>query len=134
MAESLFAQFARQRTVMVTTYKRDGSGVPKPMSIAVDGERAYLRTFDKAWKVKRLARNPAAAVTACSFRGKLTGGPTVNASARLLEGAEDERASELINRKYPIFEGKVALGMFKLRGWKPVHYELTAAGESPGGS
>jgi PPOX class probable F420-dependent enzyme len=132
MAESPFAQFARQRTVLVTTYKRDGSPVGKPMSIAVDGDHAYLRTFDKAWKVKRLHNNPAAALTACSFRGKAQGGPTINATARRLEGADDQRASELINRKYPIFEGKVALTMFKLRGWKSVHYELTATSDSPG--
>lgn len=34
-----------EKTVMVTTYRRDGRPVETPMHIAVQGDRAYVRTY-----------------------------------------------------------------------------------------
>jgi PPOX class probable F420-dependent enzyme len=121
-----FAPFTDQRTVLVTTYKRDGTAVAKPMSIAVEGDRAFLRSAHKAWKVKRLRNNPNVLVAPCTFRGKPVEGPTVRATARLLEGEEDAHASDAIKRKYRVFEGMVVPALFWLSRWKALHYELTA--------
>ena len=33
---------------MLTTYKRDGTPVPTPVSIAFDGDRAFFRSYDQA--------------------------------------------------------------------------------------
>ena len=41
-------------TILLTTYKRDGTPVPTPVSIAFDGDRAFFRSYDQAWKTKRL--------------------------------------------------------------------------------
>ena len=46
------------RTISLTTYKRDGAPVATPVSIAFDGERAFFRSYDRAWKTKRLRNNP----------------------------------------------------------------------------
>jgi len=40
------------KTILLTTYKRDGTAVGTPVSIAFDGDRAFFRSYDKAWKTK----------------------------------------------------------------------------------
>jgi PPOX class probable F420-dependent enzyme len=52
------APFVHQRTILLTSYRRDGTPVGTPVSIAVDGDHAYIRTYDAAWKQKRMRRNP----------------------------------------------------------------------------
>ncbi len=42
------APYVRQKTVLLTTYKRDGTQVGTPVHIAVDGDHAYVRTY-AAW-------------------------------------------------------------------------------------
>ena len=46
------------KTILLTTYKRDGTAVDTPVSIAFDGDQAFFRSYDKAWKTKRLRNNP----------------------------------------------------------------------------
>lgn len=46
------------KTVLLTSYRRDGTAVATPVSVAFDGERAFLRSWNKAWKTKRLRNNP----------------------------------------------------------------------------
>jgi hypothetical protein len=38
------------KTILLTIYKRDGTGVDTPVSIAFDGDRAYFHSWNKAWK------------------------------------------------------------------------------------
>ena len=52
------APFVRQKTVLLTSYRRDGRPVGTPVSIAVDGDRAVVRSFAKAWKTRRIGHNP----------------------------------------------------------------------------
>jgi len=47
-----FASVRNAKTVLLTTYKRDGTPVGTPVSIAFDGDRAFFRSYDKAWKTK----------------------------------------------------------------------------------
>ena len=44
----------RTHTVLLTTFRRDGSPVESPVSLAVEGDRAVFRTWDTAWKARRL--------------------------------------------------------------------------------
>jgi PPOX class probable F420-dependent enzyme len=46
-------QIRETKTVLLTTFKRDGSPVGTPVSIAFDGDRAFVRTWHKAWTSKR---------------------------------------------------------------------------------
>ena len=36
------------KTVLLRTFKRDGTPVPTPVSIAFDGDRAFFRSYDQA--------------------------------------------------------------------------------------
>ena len=63
------------KTILLTTYKRDGTAVRTPVSIAFDGDWAFFRSYDKAWKTRRLRNNPRVEATACTLLGKPTGWP-----------------------------------------------------------
>ncbi len=45
------------KTILLTTYRRDGTPIGTPVSIAFDGERAFFRSYDKAWKTKNPFQN-----------------------------------------------------------------------------
>jgi PPOX class probable F420-dependent enzyme len=123
---SQLAPLENQWAVLLTTYRRDGTPVGTAVNIAVDDGRAYVRTYDKAGKIKRVRNNPEVEVAPCKPSGKPTG-PAIHARARILNDAdaELERASDLINHKHPIVQRVgVQLG-HKLRGYKTAYIELT---------
>jgi hypothetical protein len=45
------------KTILLTTYKRNGTPVETPVSIAFERGRAFFRSYHKAWKTKRLRHN-----------------------------------------------------------------------------
>jgi PPOX class probable F420-dependent enzyme len=83
----VFAPFVRQWAIRLTTYRRDGTPVGTAVSIAVEGDRAFFRTPDKAGKAKRLRHNPAVELAPATMLGKPTG-PPIRARARRLSGDE----------------------------------------------
>jgi len=123
-AQSTFTPFIQQRTVLLTSYRRNGTPVGTPVSIAVAGDRAYVRTWDTAWKVKRMRRNPSVAIAPSTWRGRATG-PAMRARARLLDGEEATRAARLLRQKHPLLHGVVVPLMHRLRRNRTVHFELT---------
>ena len=116
--------FARRWAVLLTTRRRDGRPVGTPVSIAVDGDKAFVRTWDTAGKFKRVRNNPEVEVAPRTTRGKPTG-PAVRARARVLKGGEAARAARLLARKHPILHGLLVPAVHRLRGNEPVHMELT---------
>jgi PPOX class probable F420-dependent enzyme len=123
-----FARFATQKTVLVTTYRRDGTAVDTPVSIAVDAGEAFFRSYEKAGKTRRLRNNPVVSVAPSSMRGKPTG-PPVEAEARRLSDTEDRHAARLLAAKYPLLQGLVVpLGHRLGRGrtGRTVHFALDA--------
>jgi uncharacterized protein len=123
--------FVRQGTILLTTYKRDGSPVGTPVNIAVDGDRAYIRTYGKAWKAKRMRNNPDVMIAPSSFRGKPTGS-AVKARARLLEGEEAEHAAKALARKYRFMHGVFVPLAHRLMRDQTLHYELRLIDQSGG--
>jgi PPOX class probable F420-dependent enzyme len=117
----------RQRNILLTTYRRDGSPVGTPVNVAVkDDHHAYFRTWATSGKVRRIARNPKVTVAPSTARGTETG-PTVSATARRLDGDEARAAGEAIDRKYPILQRLIVHGYHRVRHLETVHYELTFA-------
>jgi len=121
--------FVRQKTILLTTYRRDGTPVGTPVNIAVAGDRAFVRTFDTAWKLKRIRSNPEVEVAPSTVRGKPTG-PAIRARARVLSGSESAYASRTIAPKYPILHGFLVPLFHRLRRNKTVHIELTPVDSS----
>jgi PPOX class probable F420-dependent enzyme len=73
--------FVRQPTVLLRTRKRDGSWVATPVNIAVEAERAYVCTFDKSGKYKRLRNFDEVRFCPSTFRGEPTGATVPHARA-----------------------------------------------------
>src|ERR1043166_4204957 len=84
--------FRREKTILLTTYKRDGTPVATPVSIAFDGDRAFFRTWHTAGKAKRLRNNRTVEVAPSTFGGKASG-PAIRAEAQLLSGGDARRAA-----------------------------------------
>jgi len=113
-----------QWAVLLTTYKRDGTPIGTPVRIAVDGDRAFVRTFDTAWKLKRIRNNPEVEVAPSTWRGRPTGS-AIRARARVLEGEESAYAGGLLARKHPILHRFLVPLVHRLRGNKTMHMQLT---------
>jgi PPOX class probable F420-dependent enzyme len=121
------APFVRQKTVLLTSYRRDGRPVGTPVSIAVDGDRAVFRSFEKAWKTRRIGNNPTVAVTPSTARGAPIG-PAIQATARRLDGAEARHAGRLLARKQPLLHGllvPLTHRVGRARTGSTVHFEVT---------
>jgi len=123
-AEQVLEPFIRQRTVRLTTYRRNGAPVGTPLSIAVDGNHAYIRTYDRAGKAKRLRNNSNVEIAPSTIRGKPTG-PSIHAQVRLLSGEEAKRASRALARKHRIVHGILVPLAHRLARYKTLHYEVT---------
>ena len=121
---SNFASARNARTILLTTYKRDGTAVPTPVSIAFGDGRAFFRSYDKAWKTKRLRNNPRVEFAPSTLRGKPTG-PPVKARATLLEGGQARVAAKALARQHRVLQGFLVPMAHRIRRYHTMHYELT---------
>jgi len=130
--------FAGQKTVILTTYRRDGTPVDTPVHIAVDGGHAFIRTYEKAFKTGRLRRHPeadlwlasngtapAALALARPGAARRVGSP-VRVRATELSGDASRRAAAALARKYPLLQGILIPRMHSLRGTRTINVELSA--------
>jgi len=111
------------KTILLITYKRDGAPVQTPVSIAFDGDRAFFRSYHKAWKTKRLRNNPHVEVAASTLRGKRTG-PLIHARATLLEGAQARVAAKALARRHRLLQAMLVPLAHRLMRYQTMHYEL----------
>lgn len=120
-----FEPMSRAGTIQLTTYKRDGTPVRTPVSLAFDHGRAFFRSYDKAWKTKRLRRNPVVEVAPATLRGRVTG-PTVHGTARLLAGDDARVAARALARRHPVLQGVLVPLAHRVLRYQTMHYELQA--------
>jgi PPOX class probable F420-dependent enzyme len=111
------------KTILLTTYKRDGTPVSTPVSIAFDGDRAFFRSYDKAWKTKRLRNNPNVQAAPATLRGKPTG-RAVHARATLLAGEQARAASKALARRHRVLQAILVPLAHRLLRYETMHYEL----------
>jgi uncharacterized protein len=120
---SPFEPFRKRRTALLTTYRRDGTPVATPVTIAVEGDRAFIRTYDQAWKARRLRRNPRVEIAPSTVQGKPRG-EAIAAASRLLSGEEAERAARLIARRQRVLQGILVPLFHRAKRYRTLHYEL----------
>ena len=124
--DQTLAPLVRQKTISLTTFRKDGTAGSSPVSIVVDGDRAYFRSFERALKVRRIRRNPSVEFGPATASGKPTGSVQPG-SVRLLDGAEYRKAQRLLRRKYPFLHGVLVPSAHRLMRSKfgrTVHAEL----------
>lgn len=117
-----FAPLNGSKAAQLTTFRRNGQGVATPVGIYVANGKVYFTTWSTTGKVKRLARNPQVTLAPFTKRGMKVIGPTVEGTARCLEKAEVEKLSALFR---PSLWGRMWNGIYRLRGWQAIHYEVS---------
>ena len=115
---------AKQKIILLTTFRRNGQGVGTPVHVAMDNGRAYFRTYDAAWKVKRLRHTPDVEVAPSTARGKPTG-PAFRARVHEVHGEEAARASRALSRRYPFMHGILVPWAHRLKGYRTLHFSIT---------
>jgi PPOX class probable F420-dependent enzyme len=121
-----FAALPVAGVALLTTFRRNGAGVPTPVEIRVRGERVYFTTWSTTGKVKRLAHSPDVTLAPSTRFGKPTG-PSVAGIARRLDGAEAENLSTFFGKG---LWATLWNQIYQLRGWQSVVYEVAPAGTS----
>lgn len=131
-ASPTLAPFVRQKTIALTTFRNDGTPGTSPVSIVVEGERAYFRSFERAIKVRRIRRNPRVEFAPATAAGKPTG-TAVPGTVRLLDGAEYRQAARLLRQKYPVLHGvlvPMAHRLMRSKFGHTIHAELIPISEA----
>jgi PPOX class probable F420-dependent enzyme len=121
---NLLRHLAGAKTVILTSYKRDRTPVATPVSVAIRDERVFFRTYDKAWKVKRLRRDPRIELTPSTFRGKPRG-TSLPASARLLQAESDiALARHALAKRHRFLQALAVPLTHRLARYETLHYEV----------
>lgn len=122
-----FADVARARYLLLTTFTKDGRPKPTPIWAAPDGDRLLVITEENSWKVKRIRNTPRVTVAACDMRGNPKS-DAVEATATILAKSETDNVYHAIGQRYGIV-GKVFNLFSRLRGGRErnVGLELKAA-------
>src|SRR6266516_2199849 len=89
--QEAFAPLRTSSTALLTSYRRNGQGVSTQVFIRVANGKAYFTTWSTTRKIKRIAKNPRVTLAPCTRQGNVLG-PTMEGSARRLEGAEARQA------------------------------------------
>jgi PPOX class probable F420-dependent enzyme len=116
MSSNKLAQFAGRKYLSLESFRKNGQGVRTPVWFAEDDGVIYFYTEADSFKVKRIRHNPRVRIAPCDMRGNVKG-EWVDATARILDGAESRRAHELLDRKYGWQKGVGNL-LAKFRGHK----------------
>ncbi|WP_040870130.1 PPOX class F420-dependent oxidoreductase [Nocardia exalbida] len=106
-------EMSQSRTVLLTTFKKDGTPVGTPVWVAPEGDRIVVWTNPKTWKVKRIRRNPDVTLQVCDGRGRPTAQEVLPGSARILDADGTQRVRDLVASKYGLI-GRLAIRGHKL--------------------
>ncbi|MBK8024709.1 MAG: PPOX class F420-dependent oxidoreductase [Chloroflexi bacterium] len=86
-AEKLSTTLRGHSFISLTTFRKNGQGVPTPVTFAEYDGKVYVFTGLKSGKVKRLRNNPAVEIAPCDQVGNRLG-ETLPARARILSADE----------------------------------------------
>lgn len=112
--DTMLDRLGSAKYLLLTTFRKDGTGVPTPVWVVRDGSTLGVWTTPDTGKVKRIRNRPEVLVGPCDFRGNPTG-RQVPAMAELTDPATVGRYRELIKRKYGLPGRLTLLGSRLLR-------------------
>jgi PPOX class probable F420-dependent enzyme len=113
MTSSTVDSLGAAQYVRVTTFRRDGRGVPTPVWVVRDGDALAIWTAAGTGKVKRIRRDGAVLVCPCDLRGRPTG-PEVGGHASIADAESTERVRRQLGRKYGLL-GRLTVWGSRLR-------------------
>ncbi|MEV7780976.1 PPOX class F420-dependent oxidoreductase [Kitasatospora sp. NPDC088351] len=101
--------------LLVTTYKKDGTGVPTPVWVVRDGDALGIWTVADSWKVRRIRNRADVLVGPCDVRGNPTG-EQYPATAEILGPERTAAYRTLLRQKYGLLGVLTLLGSRLRRG------------------
>ena len=113
MDDALLDALGSGQYLLVTSYRKNGTGVATPVWVVRDGGTLGVWTPADSWKVKRIRNRADVLVGPCDVRGRPTGDQTP-ATAEVLDAAGTASYRRLIVRKYGIV-GRLTLFGSRLR-------------------
>jgi PPOX class probable F420-dependent enzyme len=116
---------ASAKRLLLTTFNRDGAPHATVVRVLADGDRAYFRAPGASGTAKRLRHTDWVQVAPCTVLGVCRTGPTVDATARLLAGAQASRAAERLAPKYPAWRRSLGSLARRVTGRQAGYYELS---------
>ena len=120
-----FGPLEGSKTALLTTYRPGGEAVGTPLSIVVNGERAYFVTAADSGKARRLTQTDRVTLAPCKVNGTVTG-ETVDGRARRLAPEERRTAAKgLLKPTQGLFWSLLAYRLF--HGKKMELYEVVPA-------
>ncbi|PWI14713.1 PPOX class F420-dependent oxidoreductase [Streptomyces sp. Act143] len=99
--------------LLITSFRKNGTGVPTPVWVVRDGDGLGVWTVADSWKVKRIRARADVLVGPCDLRGNPTG-EQVPGTAEICDPATSARYRKLIARKYGVV-GRLSLLGSRLR-------------------
>ena len=122
-----FADVAKAKYILLTTFTKDGRSKPTVIWAAPDGDRLLVITEGDSWKVKRIRNTPRVTVAICDVRGNPKS-EAVEATAAILDKSHNGAVYDAIGKRYGLI-GKTFNLYSKLRGGMTnnVGLELRAA-------
>ena len=99
-ASAAFAYLANEQFVNLTTFRRDGRGVPTAVWFAEKDGAVYVFTGSDTGKVKRIRNDGHVTLAPCTAAGQVTG-PDVAGTAHIIADAQEvARVEGLMDEKY----------------------------------
>ncbi|MEU1598137.1 PPOX class F420-dependent oxidoreductase [Streptomyces sp. NPDC005708] len=115
MDDASLDRLATGKYLLITSYRKNGTGVATPVWVVRDGDALGVWTTADSWKVKRIRARADVLVGPCDVRGNPTG-DQVPAIAELTDAPATARYRQLIARKYGILGRLTLLGSRLRRG------------------
>jgi uncharacterized protein len=94
-----FADVAKSKYILLTTFTKDGKPKPTAIWAAQDGDRLVVITDDGSWKTKRIRNTPRVTIQRCGIFGAPKGEP-VEAVARVLPKEQTKAVYNAILKRY----------------------------------
>ncbi|MFD4551286.1 PPOX class F420-dependent oxidoreductase [Streptomyces sp. NPDC058466] len=115
MDEASLDTLASGKYLLITSYRKNGTGVATPVWVVPDGAALGAWTGADTWKVKRIRNRADILVGPCDVRGRPTG-DQIPATAEILDAAGTARYRQLIARKYGLIGRLTLFGSRVRRG------------------
>lgn len=113
MDEASLDTLGSGKYLLITSYRKNGTGVATPVWVVRDGAALGAWTAADTWKVKRIRNRADVLVGPCDMRGRPTGDP-IPATAEIVDAATTAHYRQLIARKYGLI-GRLTLFGSRLR-------------------
>ena len=117
-----FGPLEGSKTALLTTFRPGGEAVGTPLSIAVNGDKAYFVTATDSGKAKRLAHTDRVTLAPCKVNGTVTGETVPGRARRVPPEERRSTAKGLLKPTQGLFWSLLAYRLF--HGRKMELYEV----------